>query len=149
MTLGMTDTDTGTTAEAEEIRGTIMTDAADPQDRKPWTIKGMPEWVMETARKAAKARRLSMGEWLTEIIPRAAHPDGQADQGMPEMPRLPAVIHRQANHSQPKVSQIAEIAEVTKQLSEIEGLPVSVLKEAHGLLRDKLKAARRGLNASE
>jgi hypothetical protein len=142
MTLGMTDIDTETADAAEEIRGTIMTDA-DPEDRKPWTVKGMPEWVMDTARKAAKARRMSMGEWLSEIIPRAASPDGQTDHGMPATTQLPAVVHPQENHSQPKVSQIAEIADVAKQLSEIQGLPESVLKEAHGLLRDKLKAARR------
>ena len=144
----MTDTDTDTADAAEEVRGTIVTDLADPDDRKPWTIKGMPEWVMDTARKAAKSRRMSMGEWLTEIIPRAAHPDGQDDRSLPVVAQPTAAIHSLADHSQPdsppKVSQIAEIASVAKQLSDIEGLPASVLKEAHGLLRDKLKAARRG-----
>lgn len=140
----MTDTETDVT---EELRGTIMTDAADPDDRKPWTIKGMPEWVMDTARKAAKARRMSMGEWLTEIIPVAAHPHEHADRSLPVAAQPSAAIHSIADHSQPdrppQVSQIAEIAAVAKQLSEIDGLPPSVLKEAHGLLRDKLKAARR------
>ena len=133
----MTDTDT---EAAEEIRGTIFTDAVDPEDRKPWTIKGMPEWVIDTARKAAKDKRMSMGEWLTEVIPMAAHSNGEAATGLPPASQLPAVIRPKANSG---MTEISEIADIAQQLSTIQGLPESVLKEAHGLLRDRLRAARR------
>jgi len=134
-------TDTDTAVEPDEIQhGTIMTDAADPEDKRPWTIKGMPEWVMDTARRAAKAKRMSMGEWLTEVIPMAAMPNGQADRGMPVVVRPKEEADRPKANAGPTLTEIADLA---KQLSAIEGLPPAVLKEAHGLLRDKLKAARR------
>ena len=128
----------------EALHGTLMADDLDPNDVRPWTIKSVPVWVMELARKAAEKERLPMGRWLAKVIPVLVAPNGEADHGMPSSSQVPAVINNKAFPGQPKVSQIAEIADVAKQLSEIQGLPESVLKEAHGLLRDKLKAARRG-----
>src|SRR4029077_4239082 len=143
MTLGMTDADTDTIEAAEQIRGTILTDAADPEDRKPWTIKGMPEWVIEIARRAAKARRQSMGEWLTEVIPMAAHPSGEAATGLPTTAQVPAIVPQKAYQGPPDLAALSQTAEIAKHLSGIPDLPKSVLREAHGLLRDRLKAARR------
>lgn len=122
--------------------GTVVTTAG---EFKPWTIKGMPDWVIRIARDAAKAERLSMGQWLTKIIPVAAKPNGAADR---EAPPVPAVLRPKAALAvapgPTEVSQVAEAADIAKQLSTIEGLPRSVVKEAHGLLRDRLRAARRG-----
>jgi hypothetical protein len=143
MTNGMTDTD-NTAVEPDEIRhGTILTDAADPSDRKPWTVKGMPEWVIGAARDAAKARGVSMARWLTEVIPQAASPDGEAGHAMPVWTQVPAAVRPKAPPGHTEVS-LVELTEIAKQLSAIEGLPPSVTKAAHGLLRDRLKAARRG-----
>jgi hypothetical protein len=135
----MIDTNTDTIDAEETIRGTILTDPPDQKDTKPWTIKGMPEWVIGIARDAAKAKRMSMGEWLTEVIPMAAHPNAEADYSMPAVSQVPAVIRPKAN---PGLTEVSQIADIAKQVSTIEGLPPSVLKEAHGLLRDRLKAAR-------
>lgn len=133
-------TDTAAAAESDEIQhGTVLTDNADPEDRKPWTVKGMPEWVIDLARTAAKARRMSMGGWLAEVIPRAVHP--QPDQRPQAVANVPAVI---APKTTPDLAEISQIAEIAKLVSAIEGLPPSVLKETHGLLRDRLKAVRRG-----
>ena len=132
MTLGMTD-------DTEMLRGTIHTDAADPEDRKAWTVKGMPEWVLAVARDAAKARRMSMGEWLTEIIPIVARPNGEAT-GLPAVPQVPAVIPRLAS---PGLTEVTAAADLAARLATIEGLPPGIRREAHGLLRDRLREARR------
>jgi hypothetical protein len=143
MTESMTETTNGA-EDAEALSGTVMAEDDDPLHFRPWTIKSVPVWLIDLAREAASKERLPMGRWLARVLPLVVGPNGEGHPGNPKVSQLPAVIQPPADPGQPKVSQIAEIAAVAKQLSEIEGLPESVLKEAHGLLRDKLRAARRG-----
>jgi hypothetical protein len=86
---------------------------------------------------------MSMGQWLTEVIPQAASPNGKAGHTMPVWTQVPAAVRPKVAPGHTEVS-LMELTEIAKQLSAIEGLPPSVLKAAHGLLRDRLKAARRG-----
>lgn len=143
MTEGITETNGAEAEDDEALSGTVMVEE-DPQAFRPWTIKSVPVWLIEDAREAASKERLPMGRWLARVLPLVMAPNGESHPGKPPVSQVPAVIPLKSAQGLPEVSQIAEIASVAKQLSEIEGLPPSVLKEAHGLLRDKLKAARRG-----
>ncbi|HSZ88063.1 MAG TPA: hypothetical protein VK822_01680 [Acetobacteraceae bacterium] len=140
----MTDTENATAAvDATDIHhGTVLMEP-DPKDTRPWTIKGMPEWAIDHAKNAATARGISQGRWLTEVISMAAQQNGEADRSLPVKPQVPAVVRHQASPGLTDVSQIAEAVEIAKQVSLIEGLPRTIVREANGLLRDRLKAARR------
>lgn len=146
----------------EEGEGEVLRGA--PEGRRPWTIKSMPEWAMDLARGAAADARLPMGEWLAGVIAMATHPNGAG--GALGAPRTPSgsggllATGGRAARGAPPASQAraaakeditaAEATEIARQVSTIEGLPRSVLREAHGLLRDKLRAARtRGLAVSQ
>lgn len=132
-------------AEIDAVHQGTVEDEPDPADAvasKPWTVKNMPVWVLEVAKSAAQGAGLSMGEWLTRVIPEAARPLGEGSPGLPaEAARFPSVISRKAP-GLPHLVELRQTIELAALMHSIDGLPKAVLREAHGLLRDRLKAAR-------
>lgn len=61
----------------------------DAKSNIPWSVKGVSKEAREAAKKAAAARGITMGEWLSEAI-RTSPSDDQPAQDVPDQTDLPA-----------------------------------------------------------
>ena len=62
------------------------------KDRQPWSVRGVTGEARARAARAAHRRRMTIGEWVTETILRAAARDlGETDEAPAPEAGLPAV----------------------------------------------------------
>jgi hypothetical protein len=133
---------------------TIEVDPAEGHAARPWTVKAIKPAIRDMAMKAARAERMTVGEWLTMVIPLAAQhtvevferemarksksADGQAEVS----PELPAVARLSGPAVCPELDAARQAAEIAKLIQEVQGMPESIQRLAHQVLRARLRAAR-------
>ncbi len=136
--------------------GTVSDRKANPSDQKPavsdtpsdgpaksWSIRDVPTNVRHAAVAGAKREEISVGEWITRAIIGKVRSDRASV-------RTPAVIAPPRALPDPAADLDAaeRLVALAERLAAISGKPTprSVTRLAHGVIRDRLQAAKqRGL----
>jgi len=141
----MSDTETTDAEDTAPLSGEVET-GYDPDELSPWTIKAIPKGVRDMAMMAARKEGVTVGKWVAKVIPGAARDavSGAADvsPGQPRSAQVPAVIPPPVSPGMPELDAAFRAAEIVKQVTDIQGLPESLRREAFGLLRSRLRDAR-------
>jgi hypothetical protein len=154
----MSDTATDATKTIKPPRRswTIKVNAREAAAARPWTVKAIRPAISDMAMKAARAERMTVGEWLTMVIPLASRAALEAFErettraaesadGQPEAaPELPAVLRLSGPAVCPELDAAKQAADITKLIVETQGMPESVRRLALQVLRARLRAARSG-----
>ena len=102
---------------------------------RPWTIKSVANETREAVITAARMEGLTVGQWLERQMRGYA----QVGRSLPQSVQLSPVV---SPAHQASLDAAVQAAGLVKQLSDIPGLPESVLRSAYTLLRERLRAAR-------
>jgi hypothetical protein len=137
------------TAPVESLPARVRNWTIEPEASRPWTVKAVPDWVRDQAHKAARKDGITLGRWLTRVIPVAAQTSSgdtdpsppEADQVSPELSPDPELFGALVSHGLPELDAALKAAEVLKLMGQTPGLPRSVTRVAHRMLRARLEAA--------
>ena len=103
----------------------------------PWTIKSVATETRDLAIMSARKEGLTVGQWLERRVREWAD-----SPGLPMSAPIHALSGPPVSPSPTGLAEAAQAVEIVKQLADIPGLPVSVLRLSHGILRERLKRAR-------
>jgi hypothetical protein len=95
----------------------------------PWTIKSVPTEIRNLAISAARKEGLTVSQWLERRVREWTNEFAQ-------------VGNLSAHVSTTVLDAALQAAEVARRVADIPGLPKSVLRLSHGVLRERLKQAR-------
>ncbi len=120
-----------------------VSDAPSGTSANSWSIRDVPASVRHAAVTAAKREETSVGEWITRAIIGKVRSDRASD-------RMPAVIvpPRALPDPAADLDSAERLIAMAERVAAISGKPAprSVTRLAHGVIRDRLQAAKqRGL----
>jgi hypothetical protein len=102
----------------------------------PWTIKSVATETRDLAIMLARREGLTVGQWLERRVREWAE-----EEVSPNRP-MSARIEGHVSPGPTGLDAAMLAAEIVRKLADIPGLPESVRKSSHSVLRERLKRAR-------